>query len=309
MLADKLGICQWFHYEDGVAASKAIQHLADLGVKHLRTDISWADASRPNGWQWYRHLYRELHAAGIDILPCVYLTPPSISENHNTNGPPHRLEDYAAFVWRSIKEVGQWVGPYWELWNEPNNSVKWDEEFDPFSTGRKKQGTMLGRAAEVVHEEGFKPLLGGMSPIDHTWINLMTEAGALEYCEVIAVHAFPDMWNDRGWQGWDGVVDYFNRSFPDKPIWVTEVGRSTSPPAGSLKAQAACLEEIFQAMQKHDLLQRVYWYSLFDLPQSKEELEFTTKQYREPAEHSLGLITETGVCKPTYKRFQELMRL
>jgi len=307
VLKQKLGICQWFHYEDRTAVESAVLHFGKLGVRHLRTDISWADASRPNGWKWYRWLYRELHSHGMQILPCVYLTPPSISENGNTNGPPQRLEDYADFIARCIDEVGQWIGPYIEHWNEPNNDIKWDQQFDPFEEGRKKQGSMLRMATKVAHQAGFKPILGGMSPIDHDWIDLMTGVGAMEYCEVVAIHAFPGMWNDTNWKGWDHMVEYFNQCFPDKPIWITEIGRATSSPEGSPDIQLECLNELALALQKHPILERAYWYSLLDLPQSKQEIEVTAGGYKEPAEHALGLVTEKGALKPAYARFKELL--
>jgi beta-xylosidase len=50
-LASELGICQWFHFEDHRLDS-AVRWLRELGVKHLRTGLSWADMHRPNAWDW-----------------------------------------------------------------------------------------------------------------------------------------------------------------------------------------------------------------------------------------------------------------
>ncbi len=41
-----LGICQWFHFEDP-RLDDAVRWLRDLGVRHLRTGLSWADSFRP----------------------------------------------------------------------------------------------------------------------------------------------------------------------------------------------------------------------------------------------------------------------
>ena len=41
------GICQWFHFEDH-RLDDAVRWLRDLGVKHLRTGLSWADSLRPD---------------------------------------------------------------------------------------------------------------------------------------------------------------------------------------------------------------------------------------------------------------------
>src|SRR4051812_4244153 len=42
----ELGICQWFHFEDP-RLETAARWLKELGVKHLRTGLSWADSFRP----------------------------------------------------------------------------------------------------------------------------------------------------------------------------------------------------------------------------------------------------------------------
>ena len=42
-----LGICQWFHFEDHRLDS-GVEWLRKLGVKYLRTGMSWADWFRPN---------------------------------------------------------------------------------------------------------------------------------------------------------------------------------------------------------------------------------------------------------------------
>ena len=39
-LREKVGICQWFHYEAYDDVLVAIETLQELGVKHLRTGIS-----------------------------------------------------------------------------------------------------------------------------------------------------------------------------------------------------------------------------------------------------------------------------
>src|SRR4051812_1323615 len=42
-----LGVCQWFHYEDP-RLDEAVKWLERLGVKKLRTGLSWADSHRPD---------------------------------------------------------------------------------------------------------------------------------------------------------------------------------------------------------------------------------------------------------------------
>ena len=53
--APELGICQWFHFEDH-RLRDAVGWMRRLGVRHLRTGISWADFYRPNALAWLRAL-------------------------------------------------------------------------------------------------------------------------------------------------------------------------------------------------------------------------------------------------------------
>src|SRR5262249_11453779 len=46
-LTPEFGICQWFHFEDP-RLDEAVSWLRRLGVRTLRTGLSWADSRRPN---------------------------------------------------------------------------------------------------------------------------------------------------------------------------------------------------------------------------------------------------------------------
>ncbi len=48
----ELGICQWFHFEDP-RLHEAVRWLRRLGVRHLRTGLSWADSCRPGALEWF----------------------------------------------------------------------------------------------------------------------------------------------------------------------------------------------------------------------------------------------------------------
>src|SRR4051812_3797064 len=77
-MRDKLGVCQWFHFEDHDTVRRSVRLLRELGVRHLRTGVSWADFLRPGGKQWYDWQMRQLEE--FEVLLSVWHTPPSISE-------------------------------------------------------------------------------------------------------------------------------------------------------------------------------------------------------------------------------------
>ena len=181
-----VGACQWFHYEDEATLDRAVELLRELGVRHLRTGISWADYHRAGGREWYDHQFDRLRE--FDLLVSIWHTPPSLSENGRCSGPPRRLKDYADFVWLALQRWGDRIG-HVELWNEPNNRLKWDfENCDP---RWDKFGRMVGMAARTAQMCDVPTVLGGMTPVDPQWLGLLREAGALEDVDVIAVHGFP----------------------------------------------------------------------------------------------------------------------
>src|ERR671913_33837 len=95
-LRDKLGVCQWFHFDDRAEVLRVVRLLRELGVRHLRTGISWADFLRPGGKRWYDWQMRQLEE--FEVLLSLWHTPPSISEAGTCASPPRRLRDFADFV-------------------------------------------------------------------------------------------------------------------------------------------------------------------------------------------------------------------
>jgi CDP-paratose 2-epimerase len=190
-LAERFGVCQWFHYEDYVSVDRAIELLAELGLRHLRTGISWADFCRPGGEAWSDWMMSRLHAAGLELLVSVWHTPPSIAEGGSCSSPPRRLQDYADFIDRLITRYGDSLGTL-ELWNEPNNRVKWN--FTVFDPSWEKFGRMIGMAAYWAKQRGCRTALGGMMPVDPHWLRLLESYGVLPHLDVIAIHGFPGLW-------------------------------------------------------------------------------------------------------------------
>src|SRR5688572_10203543 len=103
-LRDKLGVCQWFHFEDDAALHRAVALMRELGVRHLRTGISWADYVRPGGKAWYDRQMRALEE--FEVLLSIWHVPPSVSEAGTCNSPPRPLRDFADFVDQVITEYG-----------------------------------------------------------------------------------------------------------------------------------------------------------------------------------------------------------
>lgn len=301
-----LGICQWFHYQDTDAVRRAVALMRDLGVRHLRTGVSWADYHRPGGPAWYAWQMEQLRE--FEVLLSVWHTPPSIAEAGVCNAPPRRLADYGEFIDELIDRYGDRFAAL-ELWNEPNNRYKWD--FARFDPDWSKFGQMVRGAARRAKLQGVPTVLGGMIPVDHHWLDLMAQYGALDDIDVIAIHGFPGMWWDGDicwerkahWRGWANKVNDIASHARGRPIWITETGLATWDLERSRPARFQRQVRRLTAAS-HAPADRVYWYCLADLDPQREAIEGF---HVDENEYHLGLVTATGQAKPAYQRFRKLL--
>src|SRR5215203_6180781 len=111
------------------------------------------------------------------------------------------------------------------IWNEPNNRSHWDFSLDP---EWQVFGNMTKLAADAIAAEDASILrvLGGISPIDPTFITHLAKQDVLAHLDVVAVHGFPLDWNDWDIHHWPRKLDEI-RAVTHLPIWVTEVGISS----------------------------------------------------------------------------------
>ncbi|MGE5401991.1 MAG: beta-xylosidase [Ignavibacteriales bacterium] len=189
-----------------------------------------------------------------------------------------------------------------KFWNEPNNISHWDFQIDP---EWKEFSYMIRITAEVVRKLApeLKLVLGGISPIDPQFILLMKAYGLLDHLDAVGIHGFPLDWNHWQINDWPKKVEEIE-SVAELPIWVTEVGVSTF---GADEVQ------VFGLQRTSELLlgkaERVYWYSLLDLPPAWE----ATTRHKESEGSSyyrhfyMGLIRADGTPKPSIEYFNPEM--
>ena len=184
------------------------------------------------------------------------------------------------------------------LWNEPNNISHWDSEQDP---DWSRFAQMIRWACEALHaaRPGLTRVLGGISPIDPEFIRTMYRHGLEPYLDVIAVHGFPLDWNLWQLQEWPAQVACIE-AVARKPVWVTEVGASSF---GCEEVQEFGVRRTFELLC--DVVPRVYWYSLFDLPSASiavtRHKESEGSSYYRHFYH--GLLREDGTPKRALDAF------
>lgn len=260
----RLGLLEWFRPGEHERVECVLDDLAVLGVKDLRTGVSWADWHSAEGREWYAWLIPRL-ARDITLLPTFLYTPPSLGIAPRTNSPPRDTRSYADFLDEMITRLGEhfeWV----ELWNEPTNFSEWDMALDPdwllFCE-------MIGAAAYWARQRGKKTVLGGISPIDPNWVRMMHDRGVMQYIDAVSVHGFPGTF-DHSWEGWPAntskMRDVLSELGLPSELWITEVGFSTWR-----HDERQQVREFVEAIDAD--AERVYWYSVQDLDPSQPTLD------------------------------------
>jgi beta-xylosidase len=96
----ELGICQWFHFEDP-RLDDGVAWLKRLGVKHLRTGLSWADSHREHADAWFDRQMKALENFDVTLTFCF--TPESCGKRPHHTSPPHCPEQFAEFCARMVQ--------------------------------------------------------------------------------------------------------------------------------------------------------------------------------------------------------------
>jgi len=184
------------------------------------------------------------------------------------------------------------------LWNEPNNLSHWDFQIDQ-GWSRFAQLARLAGEAVRLERPGLTRVLGGMSPIDASFLDLLRRQGGLDEVDAVAVHGFPLDWNHWQIDEWPSRLAEITSAI-DRPVWISEVGASSF---GAEEVQE------FGLVRSAELLRgkapRIHWYSLFDLPRAWP----ATTRHREAEGSSyyrhfyMGLLREDGTPKLALRRF------
>jgi beta-xylosidase len=92
--APAVGLCQWFHFEDH-RLDDAVRVMRDLGVRNLRTGLSWADYYRPNALEWFDRQMAALDGFNVTVTFCF--TPEHKGVLPHYASPPKDPREFADF--------------------------------------------------------------------------------------------------------------------------------------------------------------------------------------------------------------------
>ena len=253
----EIGLMQWFRFGDEEHVERVLSDLAALGVRHLRTGVSWADWFRPQGPEWYDWLLPRL-AQQVHVLPCVTYTPPSLGIVPRSSAPPRNPKLYADFLDVLVTRSGEYFETV-ELWNEPNNINNWDWRLDPDWAIFYQ---MIGGASHWMKQRGKRTVLGGVSPTNLNRLRLLCEKGVLENIDVVGLCGLPGTWEHDTGGDWTAQIRCLDERMAglgyDGPLWITGTGYSTWR-----NDEHRQLVEFLKLVEAP--VERVYWHSVDDL--------------------------------------------
>ena len=105
--ASQMGLCQWFHFEDH-RLDDAVAWMKRLGVKYLRTGLSWADSFRPNALDWFDRQMEALADFDVTVTFCFTPEHRGIAPHHTS--PPQVKEEFAEFCASMIRRYAPHTG-------------------------------------------------------------------------------------------------------------------------------------------------------------------------------------------------------
>jgi beta-xylosidase len=105
--SDMMGLCQWFHFDDH-RLDDAVRWMRRLGVRHVRTGLSWADSFRPHALDWFDRQMDALAEFDVTLTFCFTPEHRGIAPHHTS--PPidaHEFADFCAqMIWRYCDTTG-----------------------------------------------------------------------------------------------------------------------------------------------------------------------------------------------------------
>jgi hypothetical protein len=279
--------------------------LARAGATSARISIEWDFVQRTPGplqLGMYDATYRALLDQGIRPLILVMGAPRwawprwSLCFQPTCHFPPDRShdDDWAKLLAAVALRYPQAAGI--EVWNEPNLRTFFGTGPDPGRyaellriaydavKGVRPYMPVLGASLAPDRSEDETPTHWGMRP----FLRAMYDDGARGAMDGLSLHPYPTGWlRGSTYEAIDQVLAVRDEEGDDAPLWLTEVGLSTSA-GGSPYQQAVVLADLVPRLLRRPEVKGVYVHTLLD-PQAIA---------RTDREAGYGIVQAPGVPKP-----------
>jgi beta-xylosidase len=104
----QIGLCQWFHFEDH-RLDDAVRWMKRLGVRYLRTGLSWADSFRPDALAWFDRQMDALADFAVTVTFCFTPEHRGIAPHHTSA--PQVIDEYAEFCAAMVRRYAAKTAP------------------------------------------------------------------------------------------------------------------------------------------------------------------------------------------------------
>lgn len=293
--------------------------VAGLGVGWVRGFVPWT-TFEPTRGHLSENQVSELETGlaglpkGTKVILDVVDTPQWESGSANPVMPPRDPADYGRFLAVMAKRFAGRVAA-WEIWNEEDASLWWASGPDPAAyTALLKAAHSAIKAADP----SATVVLGGLTGNDYEFLSQLYADGAKGSFDAVGVHTdsicnivspYEILRNGRddrrinrwAFLGYRTVHETMQANGDDSPIWMTELGWSTSgeicnsgawagQKAGGVspQQQATFLSQAYHCLAQDSYVQVGIWYGLQE-----------TEPFGSPR-GSYGLIESNLVPKPAY---------
>jgi hypothetical protein len=301
--------------------------LSGLGVGWVRGFVPWT-VFEPNQGHLNEPQISALESGlaalpkGTKVILDVVNTPQWESGSTNPVMPPRNPADFGHFVGAIAKRLAGRVAA-WEIWNEEDESLWWASGPDSAAyTALLKAAYPAVKAADP----SAKLVLGGLTGNDYEFLSQLYADGAKGFFDAVGVHTdlicntvspYEILRNGRTDQrinrwaflGYRTVHEVMLANGDDSPIWMTELGWSTSTQecdsgAGAghgiagvgPQEQATFLSQAYHCLGQDSYVQVGIWFGLQD-----------TEPFDSPRS-SYGLLNSNLDPKPSYRALADFDR-
>ena len=289
-----------------LTASEDAALLAQTGANSARISIEWDWVQTLPGtvdFGGYDHHYRQLLAQGIRPLITVSGAPSwawpesAVCAHDGCHFAPDRAYDTSWYFYVRNVALRYPEAAAIEVWNEPNLGMFFEGGPDP-----ARYTELLRLAYDAVKSvRPEMPVLGGALAPDRStqrtedswgmrpFLRSMYAAGAGDYMDGISLHPYPGGASEgMAYEAIDQVLAVRDEHGDRAPLWLTEVGVSSTAVGFTENIQAILLGDFVQRLLRRPEIQGVYVHSLLDyqnVPRTDREAGY-------------GMLRAPGVPKP-----------
>jgi hypothetical protein len=221
--------------------------VSDAGFDWVVQVFSWREMARWRGlydWEHPDAVVRGAEYFNLKLAARLDQHPDWARAEPADNGPPDDLSDYGDFVYAvASRYKGQIEG--YVIWNEPNLAIEWggdDPDPEAYVEMLKVAYTRIKEA-----DPGALVVSAGLAPTneqstqaldDRLFLERMYQAGAEQYFDVLGAHAYglghppDDPYGAHQGLNISRIHDLREimvaHGDADKPVWITELGWTTS---------------------------------------------------------------------------------